>query len=118
MLETAACGYKLLDPHIGAIYGDSITLERAEEICSRLEKQGFASTNVVLGVGSFSYQYNTRNTFGFTMKATSAEINGEERLLFKDPKTDDGTKRSHLAVFGWAGQKAAALHLQMDLPKA
>jgi nicotinic acid phosphoribosyltransferase len=29
-------GYKVLDPHIGVIYGDSITLERAEEICKRL----------------------------------------------------------------------------------
>ena len=58
-------GYKVLDPHIGAIYGDSITLERADEICRRLEAKGFASTNVVLGIGSFTYQYNTRDTFGF-----------------------------------------------------
>lgn len=87
-------GYKLLDSHIGAIYGDSITIERAEEIVKRLEKKGFASTNIVLGVGSFSYQYNTRDTFGFAMKATYAVIDGEEKMLFKDPKTDDGTKRS------------------------
>jgi nicotinamide phosphoribosyltransferase len=70
-------GYKVLDPHIGAIYGDSITIERAEEICKRLEDKGFASTNVVLGIGSFTYQYNTRDTFGFAMKATYVEVNGE-----------------------------------------
>jgi nicotinamide phosphoribosyltransferase len=87
-------GYKVLDSHIGAIYGDSITLERAEEIVERLKVKGFASTNIVLGVGSFSYQFNTRDTFGFAMKATYAVINGEERMLFKDPKTDDGTKKS------------------------
>lgn len=87
-------GFKMLDSHIGAIYGDSITLERAERILRRLEEKGFASTNVVLGVGSYSYQYNTRDTLGFAMKATYAEINGEPTLLFKDPKTDDGTKRS------------------------
>lgn len=87
-------GYKVLDSHIGAIYGDSITLERAEEILSKLEKKGFASTNIVFGIGSFTYQYNTRDTFGFAMKATYARVNGEERLLFKDPKTDDGTKKS------------------------
>lgn len=58
-------GYKVLDPHIGAIYGDSITIDRADEICKRLEAKGFASTNVVLGIGSFTYQYNTRDTFGF-----------------------------------------------------
>lgn len=87
-------GFKLLDTHIGAIYGDSITLERAKAIIERLEEKGFASTNVVFGIGSYTYQYNTRDTFGFAMKATHAVINGEERLLFKDPKTDDGTKRS------------------------
>jgi len=87
-------GYKVLDPHIGAIYGDSITIERADEICRRLKAKGFASTNVVLGIGSFTYQFNTRDTFGFAMKATYCEINGEGREIFKDPITDDGTKKS------------------------
>lgn len=87
-------GYKELDSHIGAIYGDSITLQRAEQICERLKKKGFASTNVVLGVGSFTYQYNTRDTFGFAMKATYGEVDGEGREIFKDPITDDGTKKS------------------------
>jgi nicotinamide phosphoribosyltransferase len=87
-------GYKVLDPHIGAIYGDSITIDRANEICERLEAKGFASTNVVLGIGSFTYQYNTRDTFGFAMKATYVEVNGVGREIFKDPITDDGTKKS------------------------
>jgi nicotinamide phosphoribosyltransferase len=87
-------GYKVLDPHIGAIYGDSITIERADEICKRLEAKGFASTNVVLGIGSFTYQFNTRDTFGFAMKATYCEINGQGQEIFKDPITDDGTKKS------------------------
>ncbi len=87
-------GYKELDPHIGAIYGDSITLDRANQICERLAAKGFASTNVVLGVGSFTYQYNTRDTFGFAMKATYGEVDGEGRAIYKDPVTDDGTKKS------------------------
>jgi nicotinamide phosphoribosyltransferase len=49
-------GFKELDSHIGAIYGDSITLDRAERIFKRLAKKGFASSNIVLGVGSASYQ--------------------------------------------------------------
>lgn len=87
-------GYKVLDPHIGAIYGDSITIDRAEEICKRLEEKGFASTNIILGIGSFTYQFNTRDTFGFAMKATYCEVNGEPREIFKNPITDDGTKKS------------------------
>jgi nicotinamide phosphoribosyltransferase len=87
-------GYKVLDPHIGAIYGDSITLERQKQILAGLEANGFASCNVVLGIGSFTYQYVTRDTYSFAMKATWAQVNGEARELFKDPKTGSG-KRSH-----------------------
>lgn len=106
-------GYKVLDPHIGAIYGDSITLDRATQICERLKQKGFASTNIVLGIGSYTYQYNTRDTFGFAVKATYGEITHESetlasasgfklkadpivetREIFKDPITDDGTKKS------------------------
>lgn len=87
-------GFKVLDPHIGAIYGDSITLERAETILHGLMKKGFASSNVVLGIGSYTYQYNTRDTFGFAVKATHVVINGVEHQIFKDPKTDNGMKKS------------------------
>lgn len=107
-------GFKLLDPHIGLIYGDSITIERCKEICQRLENKGFASTNVVFGIGSYTYQYVTRDTFGFAMKATYGEVNGEGREIFKNPKTDDGTKKSakgmiridgeNNVITGWADQ--------------
>lgn len=89
-----AKGFKELDPHIGAIYGDAITFDRLEEICRQLAEKGFASTNVVYGIGSFTYQYNTRDTFSFALKSTYARINGEEIMLFKDPVTDSGIKRS------------------------
>lgn len=87
-------GYKLLDSHIGLIYGDAITLRRAEEIMERLKNKGFASTNVVFGIGSYTYQYNTRDTFGFALKSTLCVINGSEKQIFKDPKTDNGIKKS------------------------
>ncbi|MCD6068598.1 MAG: putative nicotinate phosphoribosyltransferase [Bacteroidetes bacterium] len=87
-------GYKLLDSHIGLIYGDSITLQRQKDILNGLKEKGFASFNVVLGIGSYTYEYVTRDTYGFAMKATYGEVNGEARNIFKDPKTDDGTKKS------------------------
>lgn len=88
-------GYKQLDPHIGAIYGDSITLQRCEAILKRLKEKGFASTNVVFGIGSYTYQYNTRDTFGWAFKSTWAKINGVGVNIFKDPITDSGIKKSH-----------------------
>jgi len=87
-------GYKVLDSHIGAIYGDSITLERQVEIYKRLAQKGFASTNIVLGVGSYTYQYNTRDTFGFAAKGAWFEADGKSYNIYKDPITDDGTKKS------------------------
>lgn len=91
-------GFKVLDSHIGAIYGDSITLDRQIEIYERLAAKGFASTNIVLGVGSFTYQMNTRDTFGFAAKGAWFEVdeNGTKTGydIYKDPITDDGTKKS------------------------
>jgi len=101
----SSTGYKVLDSHIGAIYGDSITLERAEQICQRLADKGFASTNVVFGIGSFTYQgavtkdaIVTRDTHMFAVKSTYGEVLRDGKTvgveIFKDPKTDSGMKKS------------------------
>lgn len=95
-------GYKVLDPHIKAIYGDSITVQRCEEIYRILMENGFACSNVALGVGSFSMHCIeeddkllpfTRDTFGCAIKACYAEINGKEYPIFKNPK-EGGFKKS------------------------
>lgn len=84
-------GLKLLHENIGAIYGDSITLERQDQIISRLEAKGYAGL-VVLGVGSYSYQYVTRDTHGSAVKATWVSKNGKGVDVFKDPATDKKKK--------------------------
>lgn len=93
-------GYKVLDEHIGLIYGDSITLDRARQIFGRLEAKGWASTNVVLGIGSFTYQYLTRDNLGSAVKATWALVDGQPVDIQKDPKTGSGKKsaKGRLAV--------------------
>ena len=95
-------GYKVLDKHVRAIYGDSITPTRAEQMYRRLAEKGFAVCNVALGAGSFSTQCAetpdgrlfpfTRDSYGIAVKATwcADEHKGEERQLFKNPKTDTG----------------------------
>ena len=98
-------GYRVLDPHVKALYGDSITVERAEKIFSILEKNGFAANNVSLGVGSFSMhciEENgelkpfTRDTFSSAIKAVYAEFTDSDGDIipvnvYKDPKTDRDT---------------------------
>lgn len=107
-------GHKLLDSHIGLIYGDSITTKRAEEILKRLAEKGFAAANVVFGVGSFTYQCNTRDTFGFAVKATNSVINGKEVAIFKDPKTDSNKKsaKGRLHVSADVEQDGYPLYLE------
>lgn len=87
-------GYKVLSDKIGLIYGDGMTRDRIRDINARLAAKGFASTNWVAGVGSFSYTYVTRDTFGSAMKATEAGVNGERFNIQKNPETDSGLKKS------------------------
>lgn len=96
-------GFLVLNPGIKAVYGDSITITRAKEIYSRLEKKGFAACNVSLGVGSFSFQAIedengnlapfTRDTFSIAMKCTWARLaDGTSINVFKSPKGFDEKK--------------------------
>jgi len=91
---TTKLGFKVLDSHIGAIYGDSITYDRADRILNNLYNKQFASCNVVLGIGSYTYQYVTRDTHGIAMKTTFAIVDDEHKVVSKSPKTDSGMKTS------------------------
>lgn len=91
-----AKGYLELDAHIGMIYGDGINLQRQDEILKRLEEKGFASLNIVFGVGSYSLNMVGRDHLGMAIKATNAivDIDGEavDKPIYKDPKTDSSKK--------------------------
>lgn len=81
-------GYRVLNPCIGIIWGEGVSYRMIEDILERARNLGYASENFVFGIGAFSYQYHTRDTLGWAMKATYAEIDGKPKALFKAPKTD------------------------------
>lgn len=83
-------GYRLLHERVGLIYGDSMNYNRISEICRRLSEKGYASTNIIFGIGSYTMQYMTRDTMGMAVKATAAMVNGKWYELSKDPITDSG----------------------------
>jgi len=87
-------GFKVLDPHIGMIYGEAINQNNIKEIFSRLEAKGFAASNCFFGQGSYSMQYVTRDTWGIALKCVAQQRGGKLIEIFKDPITDDGTKKS------------------------
>ena len=85
-------GYKVLDEHIGLIYGDGINYYRAKEIFTRLKQKGFASSNIVYGVGSYTLHLVSRDDLGFAIKATHCVIGGRKLPICKNPKTDTSKK--------------------------
>lgn len=89
--ELTEQAYLVLDEHIGAIYGDAITLDRQKQINDRLMAKSLAP-QVVLGVGSYSFTYVTRDTHGSAMKATNIVLAGVDTPIAKDPKTDAAKK--------------------------
>ena len=114
-------GYKVLDPHVKAIYGDSITIQRCEQIYQILMENGFACSNVALGVGSFSFQCVeedgilkpfTRDTFSSCIKATYCEIDGKPTPIFKNPK-DGGFKKSQKGCCSvrWSREKETLTYI-------
>jgi nicotinamide phosphoribosyltransferase len=87
-------GYKVLDSHIGMIYGEAINQNNIQEIFSRLEAKGFAATNCFFGQGSYSMQMVTRDTWGMALKCVAQQKDGELVEIFKNPITDSGMKKS------------------------
>ena len=120
-----AKGYKVLNPHVKAIYGDSITIQRCEEIYKILIEHGFACSNVALGVGSFSMQCVeeegelkpfTRDTFSSCIKATYCEVDGKPIPIFKNPK-EGGFKKSQKGLCCVYRDKEGALTFEAGFTK-
>lgn len=110
-----ANGYKVLDPHVGVIYGDGINLQRQYDILAGMERAGLASCNVVMGMGSYTYQYVTRDTDMWAVKATAGRVNGRWVSIFKDPATDDGMKRSARGLLCVDAGPDGVIRLEQDV---
>lgn len=92
-------GFKVLNPKVGLIYGDGMYFERWTAILDEMERKGWAASNLIIGVGGI-LRYHTRDTLGFTLKATQVTTTtGEVRDIQKDPITDHG-KKSHKGLVG------------------
>ncbi len=86
-------GYRILNERVGCILGDGCDFTVISKILEGLKNKGYASSNMVFGVGSWA-QTGSRDSLGFAVKATWAQVKGQGYNLFKDPKTDDGMKKS------------------------
>jgi len=92
-------GYKVINEKIGLIYGDSINFDTIKKLLKKIKEEGYSTENIVFGMGATLYQNNSRDTFGFVFKATSAVINGKRITMKKDPITNHN-KKSHEGLVG------------------
>ena len=102
----------------GAIYGDSITEERCDDILRRIvDELRLSPYNQVFGIGSYTYNYNTRDTFSWKLAPAAMIFNNRLLPLEKKPVTDDGTKHSYrglVAVYNHDGEYSVKQNATFD----
>lgn len=85
-------GFKVLNQKVGLIYGDGMYLDNFENILKRMALNGWASSNLVIGVGGLLLQSHSRDDLGMSMKATYIERGDKSYPIQKDPITDHSKK--------------------------
>lgn len=78
-------GYKVLDPHVGMIWGDGIDLQGIELILEAITEAGFSTENVIYGMGGGLLQKINRDTQRFAFKCSAQLRSGEWHDVFKKP---------------------------------
>jgi nicotinamide phosphoribosyltransferase len=93
--DTNAGGYRVINPKVGLIYGEAITLDMQTKIYAKMKEQGFCVSNVLFGVGSWAFlQDSSRDSYSFAIKGSSSIVDGEELSMQKTPKTAATSKTS------------------------
>ncbi len=78
-------GYKDLDPHVGTIYGDSLTEENIADILRTLKENGYSALASVFGCGGYLLQKLNRDTQRQAFKCAAQQRNGEWIDIYKEP---------------------------------
>lgn len=81
-------GFKVLDSHIGVVYGDGMFFERIEQIYKQTIDNEFSIENFCLAVGAWMLSGITRDDLGVAIKASAFVVNGEVVPVYKQPVTD------------------------------
>lgn len=91
-------GYKVLPPYIGVLQGDGINQDSIPQILGNCGVAGWATGNLVFGMGGGLTHEAGRDEFSFSQKATAVSYADDPTDvdawidLLKAPKTDMGKK--------------------------
>jgi nicotinamide phosphoribosyltransferase len=89
---TNSKGFRVLDPHVGLLWGDGIGPDGIERILDEAMRAGFSAENMVFGMGGGLLQKVNRDTQRFAFKASAQHRNGVWVPVSKNPL--DRTKAS------------------------
>lgn len=88
-------GFKVINPKVGIIYGEAITLDMQQAIYSQMVEDGWCVSNVLFGVGSWAYlEDSSRDSYSFAIKGSHSIVEGEPLSMQKTPKTAANSKTS------------------------
>ncbi len=92
-------GYKVLG-HVSILQGDGISYRTLPKIIKRIMDEGWSADNLVFGSGGGLLQDCNRDTQKFAIKCNWADVNGETRDVYKDPRSDRSkqSKRGRLKL--------------------
>lgn len=78
-------GYRVLDPHVGLLWGDGIDPVGIEKILDALIAAGYSAENAVFGMGGGLLQKVNRDTERFAFKSSAQWRNGVWVPVSKNP---------------------------------
>lgn len=90
---------RVLNPKIGALWGDGIDRNGINAICAALDKAGFSVENVVFGMGGGLLQKINRDTQRFAFKSSAQCRDGVWHDIYKKPRDlSKASKRGKLKL--------------------
>lgn len=93
-------GFKVFNKY-RIIFGDGINETVINQLLKILYTREYSSENIAFGSGGWLMQDLNRDTLNFAIKCSSITVNGEERDVYKDPKTDSSKKSKKGRVSTW-----------------
>lgn len=85
-------GYHDLNPKVGVLWGDGLSVQKIDDICQECTMSGFSINPLVFGMGTGLIQNVNRDTQRFAFKASAICIDGIWKPIRKNPL--DKTKSS------------------------
>jgi nicotinamide phosphoribosyltransferase len=87
-------GYRLLDPHIGMLWGDGLDAKMIEKIIDRMMMENWSPANMVFGMGGGLLQKVNRDTQRFAFKSSAQERDGVWHEVMKEPLDASKTSKA------------------------